>query len=62
MPESWRLSLLPDHDVRLETNVSIALPITAAGLVIEMTRFALDLAPFLELIDEVGLTRAASSA
>jgi hypothetical protein len=48
MPESWRLSLLPDHGVRLETNVPIARPIAATHLVIEITRFALDLAPFLQ--------------
>jgi hypothetical protein len=34
------------------------LPITAAGLITEISRFTLDLAPYLELMDEIGLTLA----
>ena len=48
--------LLADHRVWLETEPRIELPITAAGLITEITRFALDLAPYLELMDETGLT------
>ena len=51
------MALLADHRVWLETDTQIELPITAAGLIIEITRFALDLAPYLELMDEMGLTR-----
>ena len=34
----------------------IDLPITAVRLITEITRFTLDLAPYLELMDEIGLT------
>ena len=33
----------------------IALPITAAALITEITRFLLVLAPFVDLLDEEGL-------
>ena len=56
MPPDWRVALLADHRVWLETEPRIDLPITAAGLITEITRFALDLAPYLELMDEIGLT------
>jgi hypothetical protein len=54
-PSTWHVALLADHRVWLETVTPIALPIAAAGLLTEITRFALDLAPYLELMDEVGL-------
>src|ERR1700693_2777686 len=55
-PSTWHVVLLADHRVWLETATPIELPITAAGLITEITRFALDLAPYLELMDEMGLT------
>jgi hypothetical protein len=55
-PPEWRVALLADHRFRLETDVPIEVPITATGLISELTRFALDLAPYLELMDEVGVT------
>ncbi len=56
VPPVWRVNLLADHRVWLETDTRIELPITAAALVTEITRFAMDLTPYLELLDEVGLT------
>ena len=56
VPSNWRVVLLADHRVWLETEPRVELPITAASLITEITRFALDLAPYLELMDETGLT------
>jgi hypothetical protein len=56
VPPGWRVCLLADHRVWLETETRIALPITAAALITEITRFLLTLAPYLDLLDEVGLT------
>ena len=56
MPPTWRVALQADHRVALETSLPIGLPITAAGLITEISRFTLDLAPYLELMDEIGLT------
>jgi hypothetical protein len=55
VPKDWDVALLPDHRVLLTTEVPIGLPITAAALITELTRFALYLAPYLELMDEIGL-------
>jgi hypothetical protein len=55
VPPDWQVCLLADHRVWLETQVRIAMPITAAALITEITRFLLALAPYLDLLDEAGL-------
>ena len=62
LPDAWQIQLLPDHSALLEADVAITLPITAIGLVTELTRFLLFLSPYLDLLDEGGVTRAAASA
>jgi hypothetical protein len=57
-PTDWRVSLTADHLVRLVTETRIALPITATALLSELTIFLLALAPYLDLLDEVGLSAA----
>jgi hypothetical protein len=56
VPPDWRVRLLADHRVWLETDRRIAMPITAAALITEITCFLLDLAPHLDLLEEVGLS------
>jgi hypothetical protein len=56
LPPAWRAALLADHRFCLETDVIIPLPITVVGLISELTRFALELAPHLELMDKMDLT------
>ena len=58
VPPGWQVRLLADHRVRLESSAAVTLPITAAALLCEVTRFLLALAPYLDLLDEVGLTAA----
>ena len=55
LPTEWRVLLLPDHRVRLEAEARIELPITAVGLVAELTRFLLALGPYLDVFDEAGI-------
>ena len=62
VPPLWQVSLLPDHRVLLEAEADILVPITAAGLVAELAGFVLALAPYLELLEELGVFPAASSA
>lgn len=62
VPPAWQVVLLADHRIRMETHASIALPITAAGLITEIVGFALQLVPYLEVMDEGGLTLADFSA
>jgi hypothetical protein len=61
VPLGWRAFLLADHRVCLETEARIALPITAAAMITEVTRFLLTLAPYLDLLDEAGLTAPGTS-
>jgi hypothetical protein len=56
VPPGWHVSLLVDHRVHLETETPIRLPITAAALITEITRFLLAFAPYLDLLEEEGLT------
>jgi len=56
LPSEWRVRLLADHSVLLETSAEVGPPVTATGLLTEVTRFLLDLDPYLDLLDEAGLT------
>jgi hypothetical protein len=56
LPSDWRVRLLADHSVLLETSAAVGLPVTATSLLTEITRFLLELDPYLDLLDEVGLT------
>lgn len=55
MPEAWQVKLLPDHRVQLQAYSQVTLPITATDLLVELTRFLLELAPYLDLLDEAGI-------
>lgn len=56
LPADWQIGLAPDHGVLLEATRPVPTPITATGLVGEVTCFLLTLAPYLDLLDEAGLT------
>jgi hypothetical protein len=59
LPGPWRVLLLPDHRVQLEADSQVPLPITASDLLVELTRFLLELAPYLDLLDEAGIAGGA---
>lgn len=54
LPGRWRMVLLPDHRVRLEAEADV-LPITATELLVELTQFLLELASYLDVLDEAGI-------
>jgi hypothetical protein len=58
LPAGWRMRLLPDHRVLLETEDQLDPPPTAAGLLASVTCFALALRPYLELLAEAGIADA----
>lgn len=62
LPTGWRLRLMPDHRLRLEAELLIELPITVTLLLTELTCFLLALAPFLDLLDEVGVPAGPAAA
>jgi hypothetical protein len=51
LPPGWRLDLLPDHRVRLETTASLGAPPTATALIAAMVRFALAMDPYLDSLE-----------
>jgi hypothetical protein len=55
LPEGWRLRLLPDHRVRLETAVELNGAATATALVSAMVGFALATDPYLDRLESAGL-------
>ena len=59
--DAWKLRLLPDHRAVLEAEAQIALPITAVGLVGEVTGFLLAVTPYFDLMDEIGFRPAADA-
>ena len=56
LPDGWRIGLAADHRVLLEAERQANLPITATALVSELTTFLLTLAPYLDVLEETGLT------
>jgi hypothetical protein len=56
LPEGWRIGLAADHRVMLEAERRASLPMTATALISEITCFLLELAPYLDVLDETGLT------
>jgi len=55
LPDGWRIGLAADHRVLLEAERRAPLPITATGLIAEITMFLLALAPYLDVLEEAGL-------
>ncbi len=59
LPEAWRVRLLPDHQVRLDTEMALAWPASAVELMAELTGFLLALAPYLDLLEEEAVLEPA---
>lgn len=51
---SWRIALTPGHGVLIEAVEELGTPATASRVVAAATRFALRLAPCLDLLEEAG--------
>jgi hypothetical protein len=62
LPNDWNVRLLPDHQPQLEVNTTVTLPITVTNLVSELTMFLLQLSPYLDLMDQVGVGPVTSAA
>ena len=56
VPSGWRLYLAPDHRIWLNVETPIGMPITAAALLTRITCLAMELGPYLDLLDETGVT------
>ncbi len=55
LPALWNFRLLPDHRVQIETRQPMEWPASAPGLMQPLVDFLLGLAPYLDLLEEIGL-------
>jgi hypothetical protein len=60
LPDGWRIRLLADHRLRLETEASVGQPLRVTTLVTDLTCFLLSLDPYLDVLDEIGVTPSAA--
>jgi len=56
VPPGWRVRLLADHRVVLEAEPPLTFPTKAAALLTEITCFVLGLSPYLDLLEEAGVS------
>ncbi len=59
LPAGWRVRLLADHRLELEIEEDLPAPALIGELLVPATRFAIRLGPYLDLLDEHGMTMAA---
>ncbi|MCQ8278741.1 hypothetical protein NFI95_09780 [Acetobacteraceae bacterium KSS8] len=59
LPEGWTLSLLADHGLRVAAEYHLALPAVVGELLVPATRFSLELAPYLDVLEEYGVAMEA---
>ena len=59
LPATWSVRLLPDHQPQIEVETMVSLPITVTTLVTELASFLLLLSPYLDLLDQMGVTAVA---
>jgi hypothetical protein len=55
LPRGWSPALLADHQLRLAAEMPFSQPGTVTDLLVPMVRFLLELAPFLDLMEEEGI-------
>lgn len=55
LPEGWQASLMADHRVVLLAASRVEMPTTITSLLTDVTQFLLALAPYLDLLEEVGV-------
>lgn len=58
MPKGLRLTLAPDHSIRIESREAVDHPPNAVSLVAAMVRFALELDPYLDALEAGGSGKA----
>jgi hypothetical protein len=54
-PPGWAIALHPDHRIELGWSAPLAGPVNAPALLARLTGFLLDLAPYLDLLEEAGI-------
>ncbi len=55
LPDGWTMVLVADHRILLQAVTDLPLPVSASGLVSELTVFLLAVDPYLTLLEEAGI-------
>lgn len=55
LPPGWAMRLTADHSVMVESRARLVLPISAIGLVTQLSVFLLSLNPYLDAFDDGGI-------
>jgi hypothetical protein len=55
LPAPWRVRVLPDHQVALDWSAPMEHPVLATSLITGLTCFLLQLNPYLDMLEEVGV-------
>ncbi|MCB4820467.1 hypothetical protein [Roseicella aerolata] len=55
LPPGWRLRLLPDHRIQVETSAETPAATTATSVIAAMVRFALALDPYLDRLESASV-------
>jgi hypothetical protein len=58
LPSPWRMRLMPDHHLALDWSLAVEQPVSAIDLLTGLTRFLLELGPYLDVLAESGLEEA----
>lgn len=61
LPEGWKLRLAPDHRIQIDMEEPMEWPASASALLQPLVRVLLRLAPYLDLLEEIGLGMEASA-
>jgi hypothetical protein len=62
LPAGWEVALLADHSVRLALETDLEMPTRASALVTTVTLLLLELAPYLDVLDAVGIAAVPRAA
>ncbi len=55
LPQGWSVRVAADHSVQVQAQASLVLPISAIGLVTQISLFLLSLNPYLDVLDDGGI-------
>ena len=58
-PPGWQVQVRADHRVAVAADIQLRLPVRAVSLIGAITGFLIALAPYLDMLDELGLAGAA---
>ena len=59
LPDGWTMRMTPDHQPQFAAEMAVGFPITVTDLVTELSSFLVDLSPYLDVLDQAGVSLVA---